>query len=154
MKLISEIEGFEKFTGYGITSCGRVWSFKRDKFLKPYRDKDGYLRVCLTDGKKSRKTVGIHQLVALAYIPNPDSLETVDHLDSNKEHNYINNLQWMSRKENSRKAQNKPVKCVETGQIFESGIIAAKEMGLNQCNVSAVCCGKYNQTGGYHFEFI
>ena len=115
MKLISEIEGYEEFTGYGITSCGKVWSFKTNKFLKPWRDKDGYLRVRLSNGIKTNKTVGIHKLVALAYVPNPDNLETIDHIDNNKDHNYINNLRWLSRGENSGRSKRKPIRCIETG---------------------------------------
>ena len=92
MKMINEIKGFEEFEGYGITSCGRVYSFKTNKFLKSAKDKKGYLHVWLADGKGNGKTVRIHRLVALAYIPNPNNLETVDHIDEDKEHNYINNL--------------------------------------------------------------
>ena len=92
MKMINEIKGFEEFEGYGITSCGRVYSFKTKRFLSPGKNHKGYLQVQLADGKGHKKTVFIHRLVALAYIPNPNNLETVDHIDENKEHNYINNL--------------------------------------------------------------
>jgi len=153
MKKINEIEGFEQFEGYGITSCGKVWSFRTNKFLKPQRDKKGYLCVNLISGK-NQKTVKIHRLVALAYIPNPDNLETVDHIDENKDHNYINNLRWLSRGENKSRSWSKPVKCLETGQVFESGAAAAREMNLEPSHVSQVCNRKRNHTGGYHFEFI
>lgn len=46
----------------------------------------------------------VHRLVALAFVHNPDSLETVDHKDSNKENNHYTNLQWMTRKDNHKKA--------------------------------------------------
>lgn len=154
MKLISEIEGFEEFTGYGITSCGKVWSFKTNKFLTPCRDNKGYLCVHITNGRKTGKRVRIHKLVALAYIPNPDNLDTIDHIDEDKNHNYINNLRWLSRGENKSRSWSKPVKCVETGKIFNSATIAAEEMNLEKSHVSQVCNGKRNHTGGYHFEFI
>lgn len=122
MKMISEIEGFEKFTEYGITSCGRVWSYKRNKFLKPSRNKKGYLYIGLTYEKTS-KLVAIHRLVGLAYIPNPDNLETIDHIDENKEHNYVNNLRWMSRGENKSRSWSKPVsvlKLVKSLNLLQS----------------------------------
>lgn len=153
MVLIETLPGFEDFKGYGITSCGRVWSFKRNKFLAPNYSRAGYLRVHLSSGQ-NRLLIEIHRLVALAYIPNPDNLETVDHIDGNKEHNYINNLQWMTREDNVRKRASKKVQCIETGEIFESGAAAARALGLKSCNISQVCHGKLNKTGGYSFKFV
>ena len=154
MKMINEIKGFEEFEGYGITSCGKVWSFKTNKFLKPSKDKKGYFLVHLADGKGQEKTVRIHRLVALAYTPNPNNLETVDHIDENKEHNYINNLRWMTREENKNRSWCKKVYCVELDKVFESGAAAARELGLQTSKISNVCNGKRNKTGGYHFKFI
>lgn len=148
MKDIKNYEGL-----YAVTSCGKVWSYRTEKFLKPVANQDGYMTVCLCkDGKQ--KVVKIHQLVAEAYIDNPDNLDTVDHIDNNKTHNYINNLRWMSREDNARRAQNKKVKCIETNQVFESAIIAAKEMNISRPNISNVCHGKRKTAGGYHFEFV
>lgn len=148
MKDIKNYEGL-----YAITSCGKVWSYRSNKFLKPYKMKNGYLRVDLSKDGKS-KHFSVHRLVAEAYVPNPDNLETVDHIDGNKEHNYINNLRWLSRADNTIKGNNKPIKCVETGKVFDSITIAAQEMNLNYERISHVCCGIQKTTGGYHFEYI
>lgn len=153
MKMISEIEGFEEFTDYGITSCGKVWSFKRNKFLKPTKTNSGYLKVVLCkDGK--RKDFLIHRLVALAYIPNPQNLDTVNHIDECKTHNYVNNLQWMTCRDNKTYSSGKPVRCVETGQTFDSIREAARQLNLYYSGVQAVCRGEYKTFHGYHFEFI
>lgn len=154
MKMINEIKGFEEFEGYGITSCGRVYSFKTKRFLKPNKNYKGYLSVCLTNSNGYKKTVAIHRLVALTYIPNPNNLETVDHIDENKEHNYINNLRWMTRGENKSKSWSKAVYCVELDRTFKSGAEAARELGLQTSKISLVCNGKRNKTGGYHFKFV
>ena len=154
MKMINEIKGFEEFKGYAITSCGKVWSYKTNKFLSPGKDKKGYLQVWLADGRGHRRNVKIHRLVALAYIPNPNNLETVDHIDENKEHNYINNLRWMTREENKNRSWCKKVYCVELDKVFESGAAAARELNLQPSKISNVCNGKRNKTGGYHFQFV
>ena len=154
MKMINEIKGFEDFEGYGITSCGRVYSFKTKRFLKPIKNNRGYLQVQLTNGTQHKKTVKIHRLVALAYIPNPNNYDTVDHIDENKEHNYINNLRWMTREENKNRSWCKKVYCVELDKVFESAVAAARELGLDRSNISNVCNGKRNKTGGYHFKFV
>ena len=154
MKMINEIKGFEEFEGYGITSCGRVYSFKSKKFLSPGKNKRGYFLVRLADGKGHGKTVAIHRLVALAYIPNPNNYDTVDHIDNCKEHNYINNLQWMTRGDNKSKSWSKAVYCVELDRTFKSGAEAARELGLHTSNICRVCNGKRKTTGGYHFKFV
>lgn len=148
MKDVKNYEGL-----YAITSCGKVYSYKRKIFLKPQKDRYGYLRVSLGKDGKS-KSFRIHRLVAEAYIPNPQNLKTVDHIDGNKDHNYINNLQWMSLTDNIRKERNKAVRCVETDEVFESILDAAKKMNLDDILISKVCNGKRKTTGGYHFEFV
>ena len=103
---MKDVVGYEGL--YGITSCGKVWSYRRKRFLKYGVNRKGYLYVVLCkDGKT--KTYTIHRLVAEAYIPNPDNLPQVDHIDNDKTHNYVNNLQWITNKNNCRKSNNKPV---------------------------------------------
>lgn len=103
---MKDVVGYENI--YGITSCGKVWSYKYKKFLEPGTDRLGYLRVNLfKDGQK--KNYRIHRLVAEAYLPNPDNLPEVDHIDGNKTHNYLNNLQWITHRDNVRKSKNKPI---------------------------------------------
>jgi len=66
--------------------------------LKPVKDKDGYLHVCLyKDGKP--KMLSVHQLVALAFILNSENKYTVDHIDRDITNNNVNNLRWATRKE-------------------------------------------------------
>ena len=148
---MKDIKGYEGL--YGITSCGRVWSYKSKRFLKAFKNAKGYLQVDLyKDGTK--KTVKVHRLVAEAYIPNPDNLPQVDHIDNNKDHNYIGNLQWITNIDNTRKRFNKKVHCIELNKIFESRTVAAKELNLSVSSISGVCNGKRKTCGGYHFEDV
>lgn len=103
---MKDIKGYEGI--YGITSCGKVWSYRNECFLKPYLNKKGYMRVCLRkDGEK--KMYSLHRLVAEEYLPNSENLPQVDHIDGNKTHNYLNNLQWITHRDNVRKGRNKPI---------------------------------------------
>ena len=74
----------------------------------------------------------IHRLVAEAYIPNPENLETVDHIDENKEHNYVKNLQWMTQRDNVVKSKAHKIICVETGEIFDSIIDAERKTKIDK----------------------
>lgn len=86
---------------YFVSNMGRVKSYKRYRasLLKPFT-KDGYFYVRLGDGKDFR----INRLVALAFIPNPNNLDTVDHIDNNRLNNKVTNLQWLSKQDNTTKA--------------------------------------------------
>lgn len=48
-----------------------------------------------------KKTVCIHRLVAEIFIPNPENKPCVDHIDNNPHNNSVDNLRWLSYKENS-----------------------------------------------------
>ena len=65
---MKDIKGYEGL--YAVTSCGKVWSYRRKIFLSPSYDNNGYLMVNLSVGGNV-KTKYIHRLVAEAYIPNP-----------------------------------------------------------------------------------
>lgn len=88
---MKDIKGYEGI--YAITSCGRVWSYKSKRFLKPRDNGKGYLFVDLfKDGV--HKQHYIHRLVAEAYIPNIENLPQVNHKDENKANNCLQNLEW------------------------------------------------------------
>lgn len=148
MRDIKNYEGL-----YAVTSCGRVWSYRSNRFLKPKKLPKGYLRVNLSKNGVVKDFL-IHRLVAEAYIPNPENLETVDHIDGNKEHNYIGNLQWMTHTDNIKKGSCKKVKCIETGQIFESIKAAAIFVNIDPSNISKCARGIQKTCGGYHWEYV
>lgn len=88
----------QNFEDYYIYDDGRVWSIKRNKFLKPYIT-NKYLKVSLLN-EEGRKDKTIHRLVAEAFIPNPNQYETINHIDENKMNNTVSNLEWCSRRTN------------------------------------------------------
>ena len=96
-------EHFKQIKGYDnylISDRGRVFNFKFKKFLKPWKDRGGYLFVGLC--KNGVHKHYLHRLVALAYIPNPENKPTVNHIDGIKTNNFVENLEWNTQKENVR----------------------------------------------------
>ena len=84
---------------YSVSNKGRVRNDKRERMRKTYIDKDGYLFVVLFRNK-SNVIYRVHKLVANAFIPNPDNKPCVDHIDTNKLNNNVDNLRWVTQKEN------------------------------------------------------
>jgi len=99
-----EIHGFPD---YLIYPDGRVWSKKRNIFLKECERKNNYSNVKIYNGKQ--KTFMIHRLVAEHYIPNPENKPEVDHINRNKHDNRVENLRWVSSKENCKNRNPKRV---------------------------------------------
>lgn len=67
--------------------------------IKQHLGKDGYMFVTLSkDGNK--KSYKVHRLVAQAYIPNPEDLPQVNHMDEDKCNNVVTNLEWCTAKYN------------------------------------------------------
>ena len=160
--MIEELKDIKDYEGlYAITRDGKVWSYKRNKFLKHVLDKDDYHKVSLCkNGKK--KSFRIHRLVAKAFIPNPNNLPEVNHKDEDKSNNCVENLEWMSKIDNinygtgskrSAKKRSKPVYCIELNKIFDGARQAARELGLDNSNIIKCCKGKLKTTGGYHFRY-
>lgn len=89
---------------YYVSSLGRVKSFQgtKTRILKPYTNQKGYYRVDICLGK--RKTVLVHQLVARAFVYNddPQTKDTIDHINGDKRNNTAENLRWLSRGDNVR----------------------------------------------------
>ena len=81
---------------YEITIDGRVINIHTGKPVKPQINGTGYYRVAI--GKKLKF---VHRLVAQKYLPNPDNLPQVNHKDGNKLNNHVDNLEWVSNRENS-----------------------------------------------------
>jgi len=89
-------------TGLVRTKRGHFTKSKNG-LLSANTNKYGYKCVTLF-GNGKYKYMTVHRLVALAFIPNPDSLRTVDHIDNDKTNNRVDNLQWMSFGDNIRKS--------------------------------------------------
>ena len=95
------IEGFESRYGkYRVSNLGRIKN-GRGIEAKHHPHKKGYVMISMVkDGLQKR--VQLHRLVAKAFIPNPDSLPQVNHLDGNKKNNTVSNLQWCTNLQNMR----------------------------------------------------
>lgn len=95
------------FDDYLIRGNGDVYSlkYKKPRKLKQTLNKNrgNYYQVGLCSNNK-RKTCYVHRLVAEAFIPNPYGFDTIDHIDCDTTNNKINNLQYLSRGDNTRKA--------------------------------------------------
>lgn len=93
------INGYEN---YSISDTGIVTNEKTGRILKPNNNGNGYFQVRL--GYK-QPNFYIHRLVAEAFIPNPDNLPQIDHINTDKTDNRVTNLRWCTHKQNMNNLQ-------------------------------------------------
>lgn len=163
--MIKDIEGFEG--RYAITSDGRVWSYWANGFLATPDNGQGYLFVNLSkDGKNYKRRV--HRLVANAFVDKPHDWTPgikldVGHKDDNPSNNDYTNLYWCTRAKNLdtdhfREAQKNKifsrVRCIETGQIYDSIKAAGEAIGKHKYGINLCLLGKQQTCGGYHWERV
>ena len=148
-----------------ISSKGRFRS-TRGVVTRPKPATNGYVSVSIQGSSYQ-----LHALICRSFHgPAPTANHTTDHIDNNPSNNNVENLRWLTKseqiqhsyatnpeRESNAARQSKPVKGRKVGDdewiLYDSANSAARELSLNQGNISRVCQGKVRKTGGYEFCF-
>ena len=186
MEIWKDVVGYEGH--YEVSSYGRVRSvdryvntailhsdavFRKGRLLKQNKKRNGYLTVDLSKDNKVR-TISVHRIVAVAFIPKIDGKNVVNHINLNKLDNRVENLEWVTNKENSLHAAShgvmygglrKQIRCCETGMLFVSSYKAAewlnetkykhsKQIDNMSRNIRGCCTGVKKSAYGYHWKDV
>lgn len=152
---------------YAVSSLGRIKSLDRvgetcygatrslkGRLLSHHRNPDKYhLLNCKFNGKQ--RVIQVHRLVAEAFIPNPENLPYINHIDGNKSNNKIGNLEWVTHKQNMHHARRtglipdiRKSTVIDFGGFgfwFPSQVELCRQMLLPVSSVSMILSGKYKQ---------
>lgn len=162
---------------YEANENGEIRKIENHFYPKYRTDKDGYKKVSLTDGHGNKKSYYVHRVIALTFISNPLNKPEVNHINSIRDDNRADNLEWCTRSENMLHAyrdgrwqenRNKARECLfkycipENGTkvaqydlegefiaSFPSMASASRETGINLRNISLAVRGERNTAGGF-----
>lgn len=169
IEIWKDIKGYENI--YQVSNLGRVKSLNRlhgtsgriiykEKVLKPSENKNGYYSV-----KLKGKPFKIHRLVLETFYPINNSLLEINHIDSNKANNKLENLEWVTHKQNMEHAsinklfkdRRKSVLQYDKFGNFIREWASIKEAGetlqISCGNISNCCSGKQKQTKNYIWKY-
>lgn len=167
---------------YKVSDKGEVVRIDRNYYLKFFKDKDGYLSCTLRNEDGTKTKYRVHRLIAMAFIPNPLNKPEVNHINSIRDDNRAENLEWVTRSENEKHAfrdgrfpelrqkarKNLLTYAVAANEIkvaqidkttekvintFKSMTEAERQTGINHRNISRACA-KGGLAGGYKWKKI
>jgi len=134
---MKDIAGYEDF--YSVTKFGEVFSKRRGIFLKGFLGGGYRYRAVSLCVARHQKVFMIHRLVAKAFIENPERKREVNHIDGDKLNNSVENLEWVTAKENVQHAIRTGLRsatpCKET--LFKKGF-DAKRSKLTEADVITI----------------
>ena len=170
-EIYKDIKGYEGL--YQISNLGNIKRLEHTKYnpltktnsvykehlIKKHINKKGYYQVTLCKNSKI-KSINVHRLIAEAFIPNPDNLPCINHIDGNKNNNRVDNLEWCSLKYNVQHAykNNLMMNCKKVKQYdlnnnflkkYNSINEASKQTNTNQGGISMCILGKRKTAGGF-----
>ena len=99
-----EWRNIEGTLNHYISNLGNIKNFGTKNILKQQKDKNNYCYVSFRLPNCGRKLVRkqVHRLVGEAFIPNPENLPQIHHIDNDPSNNNVNNLRWVNNIENTQ----------------------------------------------------
>lgn len=144
----------KNFSIYKISKDGKLLNTKSGKYLKGSISSQGYKQFSLKNDEGVVKCVLLHRVLAQHFLENPDNHPVVNHKDGNKLNNSLDNLEWVSYKENHDHAietglqiKTRGVTCITTGEHYSSAKEASLTLGISRPNISNCCAGRRNSAG-------
>lgn len=149
------------YGNYSVSDDGDVMNKRTGRILRTSKNNSGYNTVNLYDSGE-RITMGVHRLVATTFKGCDDPTLEVNHVDGNKNNNHPDNLEWATRGENASHAyrtglkrgpNSKPVRVIETGEVFGSIKECARAIDGDDRHIGQCLRGDAKTHRGLTFEY-
>jgi len=156
---------------YEVRKDGTIYSYKSNRLLTQIL-LNGYKSIAIKTGDKT-KSYQVHRLVALKYIKNPENKPYVNHINENKKDNRVENLEWVTQKENCERHGKVTSHARQVIQMDLKGNVIqihnsvtqamqntisltakTKNTGVDRSTIKKVCTGEQLTAGGYKWAYV
>lgn len=157
----------KEYDGFLIDDDLNIYSKRTGKKLSPSIGSDGYMQVQYRDENKKSHHNRVHVIIAHCFIPNPNGYKYVNHIDSNKLNNKIENLEWCTNSYNVKHGWDSgnrthhnftKLKVERNGAligIYNSIRECSRELHLDRHKIARVLKGELKKDYlGYLFSYI
>lgn len=166
MKRICDIEGYQDVREiYFVDEKGKIYS--EAKFgkgstgnireLKQYIKTNGYLNCALVNKNGKTKYYRVHRIVISAYKENKNNKSYVNHIDANRQNNNLDNLEWVTPRENNNHSISKKVYMYNLNGELEkefTGTYEASLDGYNRGHIASCCRNEIKKHKDKIFSYI
>ena len=183
MEIWKDIQGYDG--KYQVSNLGRIKSLylinrqatiPREKILKFGHNKQGYPHVNLYKNNKKSKSLSVHRIVAIHFIPNPNNYPVINHRNGIKTDNRVENLEWCTQQNNIQQSfkngQQKPTWTNKKGKDCPNSIKVnqydlqdnfikkwnclkevERELNIYATGISKCCRNLQKTAGGYKWRY-
>lgn len=170
-KAIAGYEGYYEVSDFGnirsltrkVNTKGGSMRTSQGRNIIQRRTRNGYMKVHLSKEGKSR-VHSVHRLVAIAFVPNIDGLQQVNHKDENKTNNRADNLEWVTQSYNCKyghrndtmiEQRRREVQSVigNVIQTYHSIQGASRITGISAAHICQCCKGVRETAGGVKWRY-
>ena len=143
---------------YEVSNFGRVLSIRKNMIMKLHDNNTGKGYKYIWGHKDgNREKLYVHIIVAQTFLPNPDNLPEVNHIDENPSNNRVDNLEWCTHKYNCCYSNEKEIlRFSKDGAFIDewpSMLEIERTLKMPYQSVSACCRGVNKTCYGFIFKY-
>lgn len=156
----------KEYKGFLVDNDLNIYNSRTNNKLKPYIGTDGYYQVSRRLKGRKQYHIRVHILYAHCFLPNPNNYKYINHIDSNKLNNNLNNLEWCTNSYNTKhgwdsgnrthKNHTKVLVTLNNKEIgkFNSIRSLSKELNLDRHKVARILKKELKNCYEYSFNYI
>ena len=156
----------EEYKGFLVDEDFNIYNKRTGRKVTPFKGRDGYMQVVRSNADGSHYHLRVHKIFAELFIPNPNNYGYINHIDSDKTNNSLDNLEWCSNSQNvyhgwhsgNRTHKNNTAVEVYTldGEFvneYPSIRKLAEDLHVDRHKVARILKGELNNTYNYIFKY-